>query len=94
MQYFVATQMDVTERLHDLQARTTLLHEADHRVKNTLQMIAALVATQMLAVPEGPRARRSRRRSGGSRRWRLCTGGCTSPTTSPRSRSPTSCRTS
>lgn len=54
VQYFVATQMDVTERLHDLQARTTLLHEADHRVKNTLQMIAALVATQMLAVPEGP----------------------------------------
>lgn len=54
VQYFVATQMDVTERLHDLQARTTLLHEVDHRVKNTLQMIAALVATQMLAVPDGP----------------------------------------
>ena len=53
VQYFVATQVDVTERLQDLQARTTLLHEVDHRVKNTLQMIAALVGTQMLAVPDG-----------------------------------------
>lgn len=53
VQYFVATQTDITERLHDLQARTTLLHEVDHRVKNTLQMIAALVATQMSGVPAG-----------------------------------------
>lgn len=52
LQYFVATQMDVTERLHDLQARTTLLREVDHRVKNTLQMIAALVATQMTATAD------------------------------------------
>ncbi|AWN35392.1 PAS domain-containing protein [Methylobacterium radiodurans] len=52
VQYFVATQTDVTERLQDLQDRTTLLREVDHRVKNTLQMIAALVATQMKAVSD------------------------------------------
>lgn len=52
LQYFVATQTDITDRLNDLQARTTLLREVDHRVKNTLQMIAALVATQMSATTD------------------------------------------
>ena len=49
---FFASQSDVTERRQALQAKTALLHEVDHRVKNSLQMASALVALQMGGVAD------------------------------------------
>lgn len=54
LQYFFASQLDVTERRHALKAKTALLHEVDHRVKNNLQMITALIKmeTKRIANPQ------------------------------------------
>ncbi len=77
IQYFVASQLDVTERVEAqrliaeqkaiveaevrartsdleaaLEAKTTLLHEVDHRVKNNLMMIGSLLRLQSRALPD------------------------------------------
>eukprot|EP01037_Dinobryon_pediforme_P008903 gene8903-8992_t len=79
--YYVASQMDVTERVEwqsranaqrdamerevrartadleeALEAKTTLLHEVDHRVKNNLMMIGSLLRLQSRSLPD-PRLR-------------------------------------
>ncbi|AWN40681.1 histidine kinase dimerization/phosphoacceptor domain -containing protein [Methylobacterium durans] len=60
LQFFFAAQLDVTERYRlvreretanaalreALAVKTTLIHEIDHRVKNNLQMIAAMIVLQ------------------------------------------------
>lgn len=77
VQYFFASQLDVTSRkLSEIQARDLkreleiqvmertaeleislksarlLLHEVDHRVKNNLQMISAMLMLQSLSIPD------------------------------------------
>ena len=77
LQYFFASQLDVTHRkeaelhanaekerfeaavrsrtkeLEDaLEARTMLLHEVDHRVKNNLQMVSSLILMQSRTIPD------------------------------------------
>jgi PAS domain S-box-containing protein len=58
LQYFFASQLDVTERMEALAAKTALLHEVDHRVKNNLQMISALIMMQADTIAD-PAVRRS-----------------------------------
>ena len=52
LRHFFAAQADVTERRQEMQAKTALLREIDHRVKNNLQMVSALVALQMSRVSD------------------------------------------
>ena len=52
LQYFFASQFDVTERRDALQLKTALLHEVDHRVKNNLQMVTALIAMQAATIAD------------------------------------------
>lgn len=52
LQYFFASQLDVTERLDALAAKTALLHEVDHRVKNNLQMISSLIVMQIRTIAD------------------------------------------
>jgi PAS domain S-box-containing protein len=52
LRYFFGVQADVTERRQEMQAKTALLREIDHRVKNNLQMVSALVALQMSRVAD------------------------------------------
>ncbi|MEA1831398.1 histidine kinase dimerization/phosphoacceptor domain -containing protein [Methylobacterium durans] len=71
LQFYFAAQLDVTERyrlvreremanaaLHEaLAVKTTLIHEIDHRVKNNLQMIAAMIVLQSQRIADpGTRA--------------------------------------
>ena len=49
---FFAAQADVTERRQEVQAKTALLREIDHRMKNNLQMVSALVSLQMSRVAD------------------------------------------
>lgn len=43
-----------TAQLKDaLEAKTALLHEVDHRVKNNLQMVSSLILMQARAIPDG-----------------------------------------
>lgn len=83
VQFFFASQLDVTERVdaqkaiaeqkaivedlvrartEDLQlaleAKTTLLHEVDHRVKNNLTMIGSLIRLQLRSLSD-PKLRRT-----------------------------------
>lgn len=58
LQYFFASQFDVTERKDALAAKTALLHEVDHRVKNNLQMVTALITMQAKTIAD-PDVRRS-----------------------------------
>lgn len=71
LRLFFASQLDVTERyrllgeweqanraLSDaLETTTTLVHEIDHRVKNNLQMVSAMILLQSLDQPD-PELRR------------------------------------
>lgn len=77
MQFFFASQLDVTDRKraeHEnlrekdqferavaartaelnaaLEAKTALLHEVDHRVKNNLQMVSSLILMQARTIPD------------------------------------------
>ncbi|MFC5554087.1 histidine kinase dimerization/phosphoacceptor domain -containing protein, partial [Methylobacterium iners] len=52
LQYFFASQFDVTERRDALQLKTALLHEVDHRVKNNLQMVTALISMQAATITD------------------------------------------
>lgn len=52
LRHFFGAQADVTERRQEIQAKTALLREIDHRVKNNLQMVSALVALQMSRVAD------------------------------------------
>jgi PAS domain S-box-containing protein len=77
LQFFFASQLDVTERKRGeqnairekerferavaertaeleaaLEARTTLLHEVDHRVKNNLQMVSSLIVMQARTIAD------------------------------------------
>src|SRR5262249_12766041 len=49
-------EIAVKERTRELEsaldAQTTLLHEVDHRVKNNLQMISALIVMQMRTIDD------------------------------------------
>ncbi|MDR7038758.1 PAS domain S-box-containing protein [Methylobacterium sp. BE186] len=66
LQFYFAAQLDVTERYRLIREReaanealqealavkTTLIHEIDHRVKNNLQMIAAMIVLQSQRIPD------------------------------------------
>lgn len=77
LQFFFASQLDVTDRVsaqqqittqrewlerevsrrteelsEALAAQTMLVHEVDHRVKNNIQMISALLSMQTTAIPD------------------------------------------
>ena len=77
LQFFFASQLDVTDRVsaqqlittqrewlerevsrrteelsEALAAQTMLVHEVDHRVKNNIQMISALLSMQTAAIPD------------------------------------------
>lgn len=58
LQYFFTSQLDVTERREALATKTALLHEINHRVKNNLMMITALIVMQAKTVRD-PQVRRS-----------------------------------
>ncbi len=52
IQYFFASQFDVTDRKEMLAAKTALLHEVDHRVKNNLQLVSALITMQIRTIDD------------------------------------------
>ncbi|KAB1073387.1 histidine kinase dimerization/phosphoacceptor domain -containing protein [Methylobacterium planeticum] len=72
LRFFFAAQHDVTDRYRMLEKceqanrtlqgvldlKTTLIHEIDHRVKNNLQMISAMIVLQSQSIPD-PAVRRS-----------------------------------
>lgn len=72
LQFHFASQIDVTDRYRRreeweqanealsaaLEIANTLVHEIDHRVKNNLQMVSAMILLQSLDQPD-PRLRRS-----------------------------------
>jgi PAS domain S-box-containing protein len=60
LHYFFASQYDVTARREALAAQTMLVHEVDHRVKNNLQIITALLAMEAKGMPDPDGAARLR----------------------------------
>lgn len=72
LRFFFASQLDVSERYRligqwesanralssALETSTTLVHEIDHRVKNNLQMVSAMILLQTLDQPD-PQLRRT-----------------------------------
>lgn len=52
LQYYFASQLDITDRIEALAAKTALLHEVDHRVKNNLQMISSLISMHIRNIPD------------------------------------------
>lgn len=52
LQYYFASQLDITEHRNALQLKTALVHEVDHRVKNNLQMVTALIAMQAATIAD------------------------------------------
>ncbi len=52
LQYFFASQLDVTDRRDALAVQAMLLHEVDHRVKNSLQIVASMLAMEARAMPD------------------------------------------
>jgi len=58
MQYFFASQLDVTDRREALAVQAMLLHEVDHRVKNNLQIVSSMLAMEARAMPDQAVAQR------------------------------------
>lgn len=52
LQYFFASQLDVTDRRAALAVQAMLIREVDHRVKNNLQLVSSLLAMEARAMPD------------------------------------------